>query len=377
IVFPEQTITNGFKPNSQIGIVSATSFDLEDERNIGYEFLDDNKVVHIWNTNDDYFFNKSSGIQFTNHYQDYWTRNIFCIGYYDGDEWNKIKCADELEGFNREIHTDNSTYVNATLWKNINYGSYDLRFGVQYYFGLNDENLSVTIYGKNIGIDIPFDLGFAWKITDVEIPPNFEEDSIRINDTGYYLDGSYDLLFKDLVKITPCENSSGNCTSDKYEDIPYFVMRDKQEFLRLDWNKNLNYAVKMYGNGNQEDFYTMILINAGHFNPNQEKSTTLYWIDAIGDFVSSWDYQGLESNTIGFGCEGEYCYIFQGTDKIFKTYENGTNITSWGPLLATEGNDEGYGLDVYNGLLYSVSSIVSSSYKIENKAATPGVVVFT
>jgi len=45
---------------------------------IGYELLDNNKVVHIWNAHDDYYFNASSGIQFTNHFQEYWTRNIFC-----------------------------------------------------------------------------------------------------------------------------------------------------------------------------------------------------------------------------------------------------------------------------------------------------------
>ncbi|KKL46014.1 hypothetical protein LCGC14_2349880, partial [marine sediment metagenome] len=97
---------------------------------IGYEFLNNGTVVHIWNTQDDYFFNKSSGIQFTNHYQDYWSRNIFCIGYYNGGTWNKIKCADELNDFNKNIITDNETYVNATLWKDISYGAYDMRLGV-------------------------------------------------------------------------------------------------------------------------------------------------------------------------------------------------------------------------------------------------------
>ncbi len=227
---------------------------------IGYEFLDNNSVVHIWNEIDDYFFEKDAGIQLTNHYDDYWTKNIFCIGYYTGDNWNKISCSDELNDFNKSIESDNLTYVNATLWKDISYGSYDLRLGVQYYLGVNDTNLSVKVYGKNIGIDIPFDLGFAWKIKDVNIP-GIGEDYIDINETSYNLNGSYNLIFKNM-------NES------------YFNIHDITKFLRLDWDENLNYAVKLYGDGNQSNFYVSTLINAGHFNPGQEKSTTFKWIDA-------------------------------------------------------------------------------------------------
>jgi len=242
---------------------------LAEDSPIGYEFLDDGSVVHIWNNASisNYYFDKDSGIQLTNHYEDYWTKNIFCIGYYNNDVWNKIACADELSNFQKSIDTDNENYVTAILWKDIEYGNYDLRFGVQYHLGLNDENLSITIYGKNIGIDIPFDLGFAWKITDWNIPLNESDDYMVINNTGYPIKGTYDLTFKDL-----------NETSFKGRDSTYAF---GGEFLRVNWNENLNYAVKMYGNGVQEDFYIALLINAGHFDANQEKSTTFQWIDAL------------------------------------------------------------------------------------------------
>ncbi len=234
---------------------------------IGYELLDEGRVVHVWNTQDDYFFNKSSGIQFTNHYEDYWTRNIFCLGYYSGETWNKIKCADELSTFNKDIRTDNATFVNATLWKDISYEGYDMRFGVQYHLGVDDKNLSITIYGKNIGIDIPFDLGFAWKVTDWDIPTAEAEDYLLVDNKGYIIKAEHDLMFKNM-------------------DEPYFMGRDSTyafggEFLRVDWKETLDYAVKMYGNGSRESFYVALLINAGHFNPQQEKQTTFKWIDAI------------------------------------------------------------------------------------------------
>jgi len=166
-----------------------------------------------------------------------------------------------LSNFNRSIQTDNETYVNATLWKDINYEGYDFRLAVNYYLGLNDENLSITIYGKNTGIDIPFDLGFAWKVTDINIPPSNVSDEITINVTIYPLNETYNSLFKDM-------------------DIANFKIRDGCRYLRIDWNENLSYAVKMYGDGNQEDFYVMLLINTGNFTTGQEKSTTFYWIDA-------------------------------------------------------------------------------------------------
>ncbi len=262
-------------------VFAQESFNPQDNRTIGYEYLNsttgevviqlEGDVVHIWNTQDDYFFDKDSGIQFTNHFQDYWTKNIFCIGYYSGEEWIKIKCADELTNFEKSIETDDETYVSVTLWKDIsftqNLKTYNMELKVNYYLGLNDENLSITISGNNTGIDIPVDLGFAWKVTDWDIPSNETDDYLEINNFGYPIKGTYDLTFKNMEES-------------------YFKGRDTTydfggEFLRVDWNKNLNYAVKMYGEGNQESFYVALLINAGKFNSTDEKSTTFQWIDAI------------------------------------------------------------------------------------------------
>lgn len=232
--------------------------DFPPETPVGYEFINDS--VHVWNPVDDYYFDRDTGIQFTNHYEDYWTKNVFCIGYYSNGDWNKIACADELSGFNRQIETDNLTYVNATLWKDISYETYDIRLAVNYLLELNDENLSVTIYGKNIGQDIPFDLGFAWKVQNINITGE-GQDFIEINGSVYYLNESNDLLFKNMDEAT-------------------FNIRDTTKYLILGWDKNLNYAVKMYGDGNQDNFYVATLVNAGHFNPGQEKQTTFEWIDA-------------------------------------------------------------------------------------------------
>jgi len=307
-------------------VIGLGSFNPEDEREIGYEFLDNNSVVHIWNTQDDYFFEKDAGIQLTNHYESYWTRNIFCIGYYNASGWNKIKCSDELNDFEKSIETDNETFVNAILWKDISYGSYDLRLGIQYHLGLNDENLSITIYGKNLGIDIPFDLGFAWKITDVEIPKNIFGDRIRINKTYYSLDGNFDITFKDLNErifntIYDNDEINDSHTEISLNPIPTFRISDYTEFLKVDWNENLNYTVKMYGDGNQENFYVALLINAGHFNPGQEKSTTFQWIDAEGDYVGTWNLDDLNVNPHGITTNNTYIWVVDTTDDEVYIYD--------------------------------------------------------
>jgi len=80
------------------------------------------------------------------------------------------------------------------------------------------------------------------------------------------------------------EDEEGNFLIDNgliLEPIPTLRGFDYSHYLNIDWNENLNYAVKMFGNRNQEDFYVALLINAGHFNPGQEKSTTFQWIDAL------------------------------------------------------------------------------------------------
>jgi len=53
---------------------------------LGYELLDDGAVLHLWNQYDSYYFNTSSGIQLTNHKDEYWSHNVMMLGYYNNDQ---------------------------------------------------------------------------------------------------------------------------------------------------------------------------------------------------------------------------------------------------------------------------------------------------
>jgi len=188
----------------------------------------------MWNSEDDYFFNKSSGIQFTNNFQDYWTRNIFCAGYKNSSNDWVYDCNDALS-FNWNIKTDNETYFNYTLWRDKTIGTKEVRLGLRYHLKLDDENLSIQFSVENIGEeDIDNDLGFAWKVKDIQIGGDKGNDWIHMNGSHYNLSKSIDLTFINM-------NESHYRLYDYVSDT----------FVRLNWDNNLNYKVEIKNASNQ------------------------------------------------------------------------------------------------------------------------------
>lgn len=252
-----------------------------DLRSIGFEYLDNDgnivpknqaKVVHIWNDVDDYYFNSSSGIQFTNHFNEYWTTNIFCAGYKDNlGDWI-YDCNDALP-FTWNIKTDNLTYVNITGWRDKSIGSKEVRLALRYSLELKDGELNIDLSVENIGSEnITNDLGFAWRIKDIKINKVPQDDYIRINNTEYQLSENLDLSFVNL-------------------NIPSFKIHDDVSFINLRWDGNLNDKVTVksiiappFVNGS-EPFISQInapitlAINAGPLEVGQQKTTRLFWRD--------------------------------------------------------------------------------------------------
>jgi len=247
-----------------------------DNRTVGYVYLDSegnitNKssaiYLHIWNTKDDYYFNASSGIQFGNHFQEFWTKNIFCGGYKTiFNEW-VYKCNDALP-FTWNIKNDNETYVNITGYKDQDLGSKTVRFILRYSLYADDSNLTVIPAIENIGTeDINNDLGFAWRVKDIQIANTIENDTIRIWNNSVY--DEFNLSDNLHINYT-------NLNKSKYE------MWDN-EFLMLAWNKNLNYKLMIESKQNQTNAPTTLAINAGTLDVGQRKQTRMYWIDAKPD----------------------------------------------------------------------------------------------
>ena len=233
---------------------------------IGYELLDNGEVLCIWNRFDSYYFDTNSGIQLTNHYDEYWSHNVLMLGYYNNDEWNLIYRTDELSGFNKNI-TSEEDYVNATLWKDLSYEGYDFRLAIRYLLGVDDNELTIIPYIKNIGIgDIPYDLGFAWEIKDIQISITLENDYIEINGTTYLLNQSLDETYTNM------------------NDACFYIREDhagdRSESLYLRWDEDLSYKVKVESRDGQYNAPVNLGIKIGTLDVGQEKHTSLFWHDA-------------------------------------------------------------------------------------------------
>jgi len=254
---------------------------------IGYELMDEDSVLHIWNNHNSYYFNMTSGIQLTNHYDEYWSHNVLMLGYYNNDQWNLIYRTDELSGFNKDIDTDNDTYVNATIWKDLTYNGYDFRLAIRYYLGIDDNELTVIPYIKNIDeSNIPYVLGFGWEIKDIRIADTIYNNSIIINSTEYQLNQALDLQYTNLTTTVTYWNETTNRTENITIPNTMFVLKapdptyGHERTLYLKWDESLNYLVMVKNRAGQYNAPTTLFIKIGTLAVGQEKYTKIYWLDS-------------------------------------------------------------------------------------------------
>jgi len=225
------------------------------------------ETLHCWNEIDDYYFNTTSGIQLTNHIDEYWAHNVFCGGIKLQNEW-EYYCNDNLP-FTWNMDGDNETWVNLTgyrdVTKTIGGTTYKARFVVRYNLVSNASSLNVIPYVENIGsVDIPVDVGFAWHINQIDINLNNITDNIYVNNTVFAL------------------NQSGSKNYTEMTDT-FFEIKDPitTEYLWLNWSDSLNYKLMLKGNNNPGLSSVTLGINAGTLAVGQNKSTEIQWIDAL------------------------------------------------------------------------------------------------
>lgn len=309
-----------------VNIVSASSTE------VGYEFLDSGAVVRIWNAYGEYYFNATSGIQFSNYYNNYFTKNEFCGGYKtivsENETWN-YDCTDTLD-FNWDIESDNLTYVNITGYRFKDVKGKEVRLGIRYWLEQHSKYLGVTVNVKNTGeSDIIKDLGFAWKMENISINSPYD-DNILIDDITYDLSEQQDMTLTNLVS----------------SDIRLF---DPEYYIRLKWNNSLNYKLQVKSEDNQINAPVTLGINAGSLVVGQEKQTTFFWRDPTTSypilfegFESGWEAsadQDCDStpdcNSIGGfnGCtivaDGEWCASIDSSPDMSHSGSYGLITQGW------------------------------------------------
>ena len=300
---------------------------------IGYEMLDDGDVLHIWNTFDNYYFDTDSGIQLTNHYNEYWSHNVLMLGYYNNNQWNLMYRTDELSGFNKGIETDNETYVNVTIWKNLEYYGYDFRLAIRYCLGVDDNELTVIPYIKNIDqSDIPYVLGFGWEMKDIRIDMTTTGDYIDVNGSMYYLNQTLNNTYTDLPEseFYLMENITDTSTRSLY----------------LKWNQSLTYKLRVKSREGQYNAPVTLFVRIGTLASGQEKYTEMYWYDACQEtyYFNSYDDRECWANTPSFMVDGSTSnYASTSTDEEVELCNDNTcNGTDLGTILKVELRVHGY-----------------------------------
>ncbi|MFH1408417.1 MAG: RHS repeat-associated core domain-containing protein [Nanoarchaeota archaeon] len=239
------------------------------ESAVGYEYLNDD-VLHIWNSVDDYYFDAESMLQLTNHFEDYWARNLFCGGFKISGEW-QYSCTDALP-FDWTIDSDEETFVSISGYRDITKGNYKVRFGLDYYLALNDTNLSVTPSVENIGeLDIPVDLGFAWHLRDIQIAMDEEDNYISV------LEEDNDRVLTQLLLSDELDESFTNL-----EEGAIWIWKELEtgwEDLAIYFDPSLPHRVTVKSVPNQYNAPVTFMIKIGTLDIGQKKQTTLGWVD--------------------------------------------------------------------------------------------------
>ena len=238
------------------------------------------------------------------------------LGYYTGSTWNLLYRVDKLSGFEKTIDLT-ETYCNATLWKDLTYAGYSFRLAIRYCLGVNDRNLTVIPYIKNIGIDIPYQLAFGWEMKDIQVDGNVQNDYIKINGTQYFLNQPLDKTYTGL------------------SDSKFYLVDDTNssmggKVLYLDWSSSLTYLVQVESRSGQYNAPVTLFVKVGTLTSGQEKYTTMYWWDSNEDlttFTES-DAGGYYSETtttctftnLPLNANNEYVYKDYGVGYFSGTY---------------------------------------------------------
>jgi hypothetical protein len=208
------------------------------------------------------------------------------LGYYNNDQWNLLYRTDELTGFTKAIETDNSTYVNVTLWKDLTYAGYSFRLALRYHLGVDDNDLTIIPSIKNLGATlIPSVFGFGWELKDIQINMTTEGDYILVDQDKYLLNQTLDNSYTSL------------------NETMFYLMEDvtgsQTQSLYLPWNPDLTYKLLVRSRTGQQNAPVTLFIRIGTLTPGQQKSTRLHWYDASQvtyQYTSYDEYETWESN---------------------------------------------------------------------------------
>lgn len=270
-------------------VVSAPSLDPEDNRIIGLEYLnesgnitdEENAVyIHMWDVDSDYYLNESSGMQITNHFQDYWTKNVFCLWIETPGGWQR-RCADSMD-WSWVNWTDGSTYVALNGTTTYSEGPYSATIRITYWLGNELGRINMSIGLKNTGQDIT-DMYFGWIVKDIQVNNTQENNFLELR-TIYQDPEIHNLSNENLSlqynqtemlerKYMIFENSS------KQSVIIWWDEHGWKDGIEYDTSYIINSTYRLLPN--QDNAPVALLIHVGKLDNDVIAYTNFWWRDAV------------------------------------------------------------------------------------------------
>lgn len=288
---------------------------------VGYKI--NNGTLHLWNEYDNYYFNVTNGCfgQFTNHYNDYWSKNVFGIGVEINNDW-QYYYSDTLCDWNYNIYnTSEKVYFNLTrIFEPVN--NYPIGIGIIGELGKYDDMINLTFAIKNLGNNqINNNLRLGWHIRDIRIN-NALEDTY-----GWFDDGS---LYGNLGTI----NNDLVYHNEGYSSLT--IGREGQGII-VDWNENADDYIIIHGTSPQYNAPISLILQTQGLNIGQTKNTTIRWLDACVLFPGStftYPSRSLSPTTINTSA-------YPNNQSIMGCYPNVLNGQGSGIVMFYETNQTG------------------------------------
>jgi hypothetical protein len=227
---------------------------------VSYEYLENNTLLHFWNNVDHYYVNLTSGIQLTNVYGEFWTKNVWCVDL-DINTSNRNFC-DDFINLNMKIITDNTTYINITGTRQqtsvIDGKQYRMNYTLLYHLKENDTTLSIMNFVKNVGIhNMTGNVSFTWKIMDIEIGNTSKNNFLYYNRSYYWLNESFHFADTNI--------------SDKQL---FYGNANTSQTLYLEWADDW-YVTEV------NESVGSVQVFLGNITIGSTKNTNFNWIDAL------------------------------------------------------------------------------------------------
>jgi len=341
------------------GYESTTIWLQENIGPIGAIYNETTDTWTMWNNENVYYINATSGRHYSNVHGEFWSFNDLCYRYVIDPNIDEEGCLDDVE-WTWSNSSDNATYANLTGQAEKAGYTFNLTFH------LEPDWKSVRIRPELdvTGVKALDDSWFIWKTTEINIDGDEENDWISINNSLYDLN----------VTNTEFNATRHYNNSEPVSGFNHYRMFDNvtKKFLSMRWNDNKtvdsvtslidDVNATIYSESGQRNSPVSVRFHIGGLDKGDTARLTLYWIDAIEAFsedfgVASYDESAWTDDSSAFIGEEGWSSEFIGATTAYLEKTNtidlsgavSGNVTALMYLDPPVDASEGCCIELYDG----------------------------